>query len=186
MTKEEARAYCRKGWTSFLAAKSPQVILEKLALLLDELKSGARLLVSMPLKNELDYWKLLAGRDLQIYAPRTLKDKIEFRYYEIGHPEFSQIEAGHQGIAGPGAHAPLLEEPLQKEDQIILPCLGVGAKGARLGRGGGYYDRWREKLSIPRRIALVPEALARLDFPAEGHDIYVQCAVTEKGMQYYA
>ena len=186
MTKEEARAYCRKEWDSFLKTNSPQMILEKLDSLLNELKSGARLLVSMPLKDELDYWKLLAGRDLELYAPRTLKNRIEFRYYEVGHPEFSRIESGHQGIPGPCAHAPLLEEPLQKEDQVILPCLGVSTGGVRLGRGGGYYDRWRERLSISRRISLVPASLSRLDFPPEEHDIHVQCAITEKGLEYYA
>ena len=108
MTKEEARAYCRKEWTSFLKGKTAQGILEKLSLLLNELKAGTRLLVSMPLKDELDYQSLLACYDLELYAPRTLKDGMEFRYYKAGHPKFSRIEAGYQGIPGPGAHAPLL------------------------------------------------------------------------------
>ena len=78
------------------------------------------------------------------------------------------------------------EEPLREDDQVILPCLGVGLEGARLGRGKGYYDRWGKKLSISRRICLVPESLSNLDFPAEEHDIHVQCALTEKGIRYYA
>lgn len=186
MTKEEAREYCRKEWERFLQTKAPQKILEKLASLLDELKSSARLLVSIPLKNELDYRELLAKRDLELYAPRTLKDKIEFRYYEVKDSEFSQIEAGYRGIPGPRAQAPLLKEPLQKEDQIILPCLGLGEHGTRLGRGGGYYDHWREKFSVSKPICLVPEALSRLDFPTEDHDIHIQRAITEKGMRHYA
>ena len=185
MTKKEARAHCRREWLSFLKGDSARLILEQLSFFFRQLKAGTRLLISIPLKDELDYQSLLSDKELELYAPRTLENEIEFRYYEIGHPEFSQLEAGYNGIPGPGAHAPLLKEPLRKEDQVILPCLGLGKGGIRLGRGGGYYDRWREKLSVSRSICLAPESLLSLDFAAEEHDIRVQYALTEKGIHDY-
>ena len=73
--------------------------------------------------------------------------------------------------------------PLSSLDVILVPALAYAlTDGARLGRGGGFYDRLlcrpevRARLiGIAFQIQLVPEV------PAETHDIRVPDLVTELG-----
>ncbi len=47
-----------------------------------------------------------------------------------------------------GIHQPLAHEPLVDPDVIFVPLLGFDLTGARLGQGGGFYDR---TLAVQRR-----------------------------------
>ena len=66
-------------------------------------------------------------------------------------------------------------------DLIVVPGVVFDACGHRIGYGGGYYDRFLEKIdpSVPRisiafEIQIVPE------IPKEEHDLPVDKIVTEK------
>lgn len=68
-------------------------------------------------------------------------------------------------------------------DYILVPGLAFTREGARLGRGGGYYDRL---LSHPqcraRRIGVACDLQIIDDIPLESHDQRVQQIVTESGL----
>ncbi len=186
MTKQEARIFCHASWKHFFQTDKPKKLFAHLASFLDNIQPNGRLLISLPLANEFDYHKLLGKRKLELYAPRTMANGImEFRYYDPKHKLFSKIEAGYKGVPGPGAHAPLLKLPLSQEDHIILPSLGLHTDGSRLGRGGGYYDRWKEVFSFSISLALIPKSLSQLQFKTETHDVQVLYGITEKGIQSY-
>lgn len=63
---------------------------------------------------------------------------------------------------------------------ILVPGLGFDLQGHRLGRGGGYYDRFLR--TIPRRIpriALAFECQILEEIPVEPHDQGVDLILTE-------
>ena len=187
-TKQQARQHCRSKWKAFLSnAQSTSQLLKHLADFLDQLSPNCRLLIYIPLADELDYLHLLAYRKLDYYAPRVLANGLEFRYYKPQPCEkYSKIEPGYLQIPGPRADAPLLELPLKKEDCILFPALGLRSDGRRLGRGGGYYDRWCAELYVPRAVTLMPSSLCCIDFPLEAHDTRIDEAITETGMIEYS
>ncbi|MCC2592053.1 5-formyltetrahydrofolate cyclo-ligase [Tessaracoccus sp. OS52] len=91
------------------------------------------------------------------------------------------LREGWGGIPEPTSPR-LGAEALWMADVVLVPCLAVGPDGARLGTGGGWYDR-----ALPRRQtgaavwALARAAEVGLDIPTEPHDVAVQAVVTELG-----
>lgn len=155
-------------WQAWLSARNPAA-------------AGGRLLAYLPFGTELDPGASLAefaaaGR---LYMPRTAPaGAMEFRRFASG----DAIVPGHYGVPGPAAEAPLLSLPLTKGDVVLLPGLGANAAGARLGRGGGYYDRWRDELERGTVVGLLPTTLANLEFSGAAHDIRYHCIITEQGL----
>jgi 5-formyltetrahydrofolate cyclo-ligase len=64
-------------------------------------------------------------------------------------------------------------------DFIIVPALAFDLEGYRLGRGGGYYDRFLMKTQA-FTAGITRECFVRETVPREGHDVPVRCVVTEK------
>lgn len=82
-----------------------------------------------------------------------------------------------------GIREPLAREPLDPgtADVAIVPGVAFDARGARLGYGGGFYDRFLA--SLPRRIQRVGFALdvqVVEDVPEEAGDERVDWIVTEE------
>lgn len=81
--------------------------------------------------------------------------------------------------AGPGA--PLGLDAVGAADVVLLPALAVARRdGARLGRGGGSYDRALARVR-GRTVALLHEGELRDDVPAQAHDRPVRAVVTSSG-----
>lgn len=64
-------------------------------------------------------------------------------------------------------------------DFIVVPALAFDLEGYRLGRGGGYYDRFLSKTQA-FTAGITRERLIYEVLPREAHDIPVRCVVTEK------
>jgi 5,10-methenyltetrahydrofolate synthetase len=73
-----------------------------------------------------------------------------------------------------------LSEPYEvvSPQWLLVPGLAFSLKGERLGRGGGYYDRYLERY-IPVRIALTYSALICDNIPVESHDALMDFIITE-------
>ena len=94
-------------------------------------------------------------------------------------PARSQLISGSYGILEPSADAPSVS--VDEVDFAILPCLTCNHAGQRLGKGGGYYDRF---LSHYRggTVLLCREKLIREEIPVEPHDYPVPWVLTERGL----
>ena len=70
---------------------------------------------------------------------------------------------------------------LEEIDMVIVPGVAFDAGGRRLGFGGGFYDRFLDKL-FPGvvSIALAFECQLKGEIPCEKHDITVDYIITEK------
>ena len=93
--------------------------------------------------------------------------------------DLSQLISGSYGILEPTADAPPVS--VDEVDFAILPCLTCNHAGQRLGKGGGYYDRF---LSHYRggTVLLCRENLIREEIPVEPHDYPVPWVLTERGL----
>ena len=87
---------------------------------------------------------------------------------------------GEYGILEPTA--PCREVDYSKLNLIIAPGLAFTLTGARLGYGGGYYDRFIQKnSSIP--VCTLAYHVQIIDYlPIKKHDIPVDYLITEKGL----
>lgn len=90
-----------------------------------------------------------------------------------------QLVPGAYGIPEPPADAPAVG--VDDVDFAVLPCVTCDHLGHRLGRGGGYYDRF---LAHYRggAVLLCRERLIRKEIPLEPHDYPVPWVLTERGL----
>ena len=91
----------------------------------------------------------------------------------------AQLRSGKFGIYEPDDTC--LTVPKNEIDLMLLPCLAADENGRRLGRGGGYYDRFCEDYTGDK-IIVCPEILLLKDgeIPTKKWDITADGVVTEK------
>lgn len=104
----------------------------------------------------------------------------------LGGPRWGRWEEG-QALATPGrppaqpTGSVLGPGALSNADLILVPALAAGLDGARLGQGGGWYDR-----TLPHRRSTAPvvavvfddEVLAPGAIPLEPHDAHIDAIIT--------
>ncbi|MGE4484994.1 MAG: 5-formyltetrahydrofolate cyclo-ligase [Oscillospiraceae bacterium] len=89
----------------------------------------------------------------------------------------SELVPGKFGIPSPPEASETLEP--RDIDFILVPAVAFDVNGYRLGRGGGFYDRFLAKTTA-YAAGLSREAALLSSVPREVHDLPVQCIITEK------
>ena len=90
-----------------------------------------------------------------------------------------QLQSGKYGLLEPSGDAPVVD--VDEIDFAVIPCTTCNHLGQRLGKGGGYYDRF---LSHYRggTVMLCREKLIREEIPVEPHDYPIPWVLTERGL----
>ena len=68
---------------------------------------------------------------------------------------------------------------------VITPGLGMERSGARIGQGGGFYDRTLADVEGPIVVALVFEDEMADELPTDPHDRGVDVAVTDQRVRWF-
>ena len=88
------------------------------------------------------------------------------------------IAAGAYGIREPISNEAF---PPEQIDLIVVPAMAFGADGARLGRGGGFYDRFLSQPDLRAATCGLAFHEQVLDaVPTGEHDCPVMVVVTDK------
>jgi 5-formyltetrahydrofolate cyclo-ligase len=88
---------------------------------------------------------------------------------------FDGLRANKWGIFEPSCGETV---PVENLDLVIVPALGAGRDGFRIGHGFGFYDEFLAGLSLPRVAPVYHECLVET-LPHEAHDVRLTVIVTE-------
>lgn len=117
---------------------------------------------------------LASGKRLCL--PRIVSGQSRFEAAAVG--SLDELRPGVYGISEPPPSAAAVDP--SELDLVIVPALAFDVSGNRLGRGGGYYDRFLAALPPHAvTVGLTFEAALWPRVPVEAHDVPVQWIVTE-------
>ena len=110
----------------------------------------------------------------KVYLPRVLGERIEFFRVE----DLSELTVGSHGIPEPEEDPAKvfpysLHESLESAQQclVILPGLAYDHALHRLGKGGGYYDRFLSRFHKCMKIGYAFSQQIVDEVPADSHDV---------------
>lgn len=163
-------------------ARASEALIEEIVSLATYARAR-RVLLSAPFRSEWDAAPLI-GRALangkEVALPRVHEASRMLDLCLVVDPA-SDIVAGHRGIPEPAEGCARVEAG--SIEWVLVPGVAFDRTGARLGYGGGYYDRLLPLLSA--RAARVAGAFSMqiVDLvPSAPHDIRMDTVVTEEGI----
>ncbi len=128
-----------------------------------------------PMEREVD-WLCVLGKE---YGQRTCfpgKSREGMKFFRC---RFNQlVETREFGVK---VRTPTLGMPEVTPDLLIVPGLGFSYTGDRIGRGGGFYDRYLEKYRGLKIGVAYCEQLVE-EIPTESHDVKVDFVVSSSGI----
>ena len=142
---------------------------------LEEYKKCSRILAYVDYNHEVmtRYMIEAAWNDgKEVAVPKVVGQDMVF--YKL--TDFAQLEKGYFGIPEPARG-----EIVQWEEALmIMPGVAFDRANHRVGYGGGFYDRFLEKHTKVRRVAVAFEFQMMPEVPTEPTDISPEIIVTEK------
>ena len=158
-------------------AKAATAVAAALAAGLDGIAEGATVAGYVP--DPIEPGHALLPTALSRVAGRLLLPVVPMTGAELGWAEFTgELAVGRFGLLEPvGPRLP--PAALADAVAVVVPALAVGRNGARLGRGGGYYDRaLRHAAAGAVLVAVVFDDELLDDVPVEPHDRPMTAVVT--------
>jgi len=115
------------------------------------------------------------SQNYPIYLPIVIPDEPQLEF--AAYTPHSQLVANQYGILQPQVENTVRADTLRT---LLLPLTAFDETGARLGMGGGYYDRTlaacREKPNVVG-LAYAFQQVSRC--PSEAHDVPLDAVLTE-------
>ena len=148
---------------------------------LDAFQHAAVVMMYMPLAGEVDLTPVAircfqSGRT--VCVPKVDWKRREMSAVEVTAFDDHVMDTDEHGLRAPRDSRPILPSVI---DLVVVPGLAFDTRGHRLGRGGGYYDRFLKRLR--RAAAIVGLAFDQQiidEVPADECDVSVGIVVTDR------
>ena len=154
----------------------------ELLLSLAEYAKAETIMAYIPLPDELDIEPALNtawGNGKTVVMPRIIWEEHELKPI-VTHNLDSDLMAGRHGLREPAGDQ---EVGLEDIDLVIVPAVGFDRRGHRMGRGGGFYDRFLARGALEARtVGITFEEQVLEELPVLSHDQKVQMIVTNAGV----
>ena len=140
--------------------------------------AGKHIGIYWPLKGEVDIRFIKEINNLKVALPLSSKSKgLSYHLWSN-----NQLDLDSNNIP-----APTGENALTTNDISILfvPAIAIDQEGYRLGYGGGYFDRLRQKdlwFSIPSFVVISNNCISKKPLPRERWDVPFNVWISEKGL----
>lgn len=173
-----------RGMTAAQRAAKSQAIRERV-LHLPELIDASSVFVYAAGPDEVQTQSLIS--DLLRLGKRVAVPRVEDRatasMSAVLIRSLDELTPGSFGLLTPPDNNPVEPAP----GLALIPGLAFDpAVGTRLGRGGGYYDRWLADHPDTTRVGLAFDTQLLADLPADAHDQPMQVVVTESSLLRFA
>lgn len=142
-----------------------------------EWRTAETVMLFVPLSDEINILPLL---DEAIHHHKTLvlprfNETTGFYEPAVVRNLAGELTVGQHGVSEPVSDCALC--PVNRLDVTVVPGLGFGRDGRRLGRGKGFYDRLLAGVSglfwgVGHDVQLTDQ------LPFESHDVVMNCIVT--------
>lgn len=181
MDKRALRKQLRKDLISVNCEDWQQVSQKVTRVLIEWLKKHPEVRtvsIFSALKDEIDLKNLLVFLpDIEWCFP--LVNGQEMSFHRVNRIE--TLVEGYQGIKEPNpqVHPPIISDSIQL---IVCPGLAFTKTGKRLGRGGGFYDRFLSESRASYKIGVCLAKQLVEQIPTEHHDIEMTHILTEEGI----
>ena len=136
----------------------------------EKFNTAENIMLYYPVNNEISLLSL--PDDKTYFLPKVVENDIQVCPFVK-----NRLVNGKFGIPEPVGET---VENLNILDIIFIPALAADVRGYRIGYGGGYYDRFLQRLNN-RTIKVIPlySKLLLENIPTEPHDIKADFIVTE-------
>ncbi|MBZ9638601.1 5-formyltetrahydrofolate cyclo-ligase [Streptomyces sp. PSKA30] len=129
----------------------------------------------------------LHARGVRVLLPALLPDNdLDWGAY-AGEGSLARVQHGGKMALLEPVGERLGPDAVTAADVVLLPGLAIDARGMRLGRGGGSYDRVLARLedagARPALVVLLYDSEVVERVPAEAHDRPVHAVVTPSGVR---
>lgn len=184
------KAQLRRQIRQRLAQLTPQERAEKSRLICRQIissptfQTASVVMAFMSMPTEVDTSGIILAAWQQgktVVVPKILSEQRHIIPVEINSLE-KGFESDKMGILNPISGVPW---PFEDIDLVITPGLGFDRQGNRLGRGGGYYDKFLSEPKLHAAKWAVCFEMQLVDqVPHEPKDVPVDAIVTEKEIIY--
>ena len=184
--KAELRARvlaAREAMSPFTESQSIGALAELMYSLPVDLPAGATVAAYVATKREpggIDMLEALADQGYRVILPVVPPGEARPLQWGVYDGERS-LETGRWNLLEPLGPPWLDPEALHEAALILVPAVAVDRRGARLGRGAGYYDRTLAGVTAPIVAVVHDDEVLDGNVPEEDTDVRVNWILTPTG-----
>ena len=175
---------CRAALPSEQAIAFSQMV-QAVAMGLELYRRARAVLLYAPIGNEVSTTLMLndaltTGR--RVFYPVAEPNAGSLLIGEVTSP--GDLRPGHFGVPEPGGPMPA-DAHLMRHTLIFVPGVAFSVRGQRLGRGGGYYDRFLAESGHGLAALGLSYSFQLLDsLPDDSWDQRIDCVVTQSAVHF--
>lgn len=139
-------------------------------------------------RSEVDTWainKQILEDNKKLYLPKTYVKEKRLRFIRVS--DMDELKPGALGIMEPDGEGEGIDPKMTGAGAVlmIMPGVAFDNNGARLGYGGGFYDRYLSEYEdiIPRTVLIAFEAQRADEICTDEYDIRPGQILTEAGFR---